>query len=47
VADWSLPLLEKPVAPLRLRTLATRLLEATAASGPAATGDAAVAAPAA
>jgi DNA-binding response OmpR family regulator len=39
VAGLGLPLLDKPVAPLRLRTLATRLLRAakpsTAASSPA------------
>jgi signal transduction histidine kinase/ActR/RegA family two-component response regulator len=47
VAGLSLPLLEKPVAPLRLRTLATRLTKATAARDPATKGDAAAAAPAA
>ena len=40
VASLGLPLLEKPVAPMRLRTLATRLLRAStrpeAASGPGA-----------
>jgi signal transduction histidine kinase len=47
VTGLALPLLEKPVAPLRLRTLATRLLKAAAAGGPAATVDAAASAPAA
>jgi CheY-like chemotaxis protein len=46
VAGLSLPLLEKPVAPLRLRTLATRLLKASAARKQASTSDSAASAPA-